>query len=76
MCSRSRGGDEGLVQGAIDFIGHTVSGLLGLIDRLVEFLAQLNIAVVRHQLRKCLRCFNHALGVLVEHFKKIAFARQ
>ena len=70
------GRDEGLVHQAVDFLGHAVGGALGVVHVLVVLFAQVGIAIVRHQLGERTCGLHDALRMLVEHFKKIAFARQ
>ncbi|MPN10412.1 hypothetical protein SDC9_157707 [bioreactor metagenome] len=70
------GRDEGLVQQAVDLMRHAVGGAFGAVHGLVVLFTQIQVAVVGHQQRERLRRFDDALGMLVEHFKKIAFARQ
>ena len=70
------GCDEGHVNGLVALVRHAVSGAFGVIDFLVVLCAQVQIVVVGHQLGKSVRCLHNAVRMLVEHFKKIAFARQ
>ncbi|MNY27949.1 hypothetical protein D3C86_1618900 [compost metagenome] len=68
--------DEGLVQGLVHLVCHTVGRTFGVVHILVVFLAQVGIVVVFHQLRERMCRGDDVVGVLVEHFKKITFAWQ
>ena len=68
--------DEGLVQRLGDFVCHAVCGTLCVIHIADVLFAQVRIVVVSDQLRKRASSFNDAIRMLVEHFKKVAFARQ
>ena len=69
-------GEKGFVNSLVDFVGHAVGSGLCVVHILAVFFAQIQIAVVGHQLFKSTRCLDDAVGVLVEHFKKITFSRQ
>ena len=68
--------DEGLVQRFAHFMRDAVSSALGVVHITVVFVAQVRVVVVRHQLRERTGRFNNAICMLIEHFEKIAFARQ
>ena len=70
------GGDESLVQGAVDFVRHAVGSALGVVDVLVVLVAQMGVVVIGDQLGKCTCCLDNALRMLVEHLEKIALLGQ
>ncbi|MNT72521.1 hypothetical protein D3C72_2111290 [compost metagenome] len=70
------GGNERLVDGLVDVVCDAVGRTLGVVHILVVFVAQVRVAVVGHQLRESPGRLHDALGMLVEHFEKIAFAWQ
>ncbi|MNI95844.1 hypothetical protein D3C73_1541830 [compost metagenome] len=55
---------------------HTVGSALGVVDVLSILFTQMQVVVVRHQLRERMCGFDNAIRVLVEHFEKITFAWQ
>ena len=69
-------GDEGDVNGLVALVRHAVSSALGIIHFLVVLGTQVQVVVIGHQTGKRMRRFDDAVGMLVEHFKKIAFTRQ
>jgi hypothetical protein len=64
------------MQGLVALVGHTVRGALSVIHLAVVLVTQVQIAVIGNQLGESVCSFNYAVGMLVEHSKKIAFARQ
>ena len=70
------GGDEGLVQGLVDLVRHAIGSALGVVHVLVVLVAQVFIAIVGDQLGKGTSGLHNAIRMLVEHFEKIALARQ
>jgi len=68
--------DEGLVHRLVHLVRDAVGRALGVVHLLRIALAQVRLVVVRHQLGKGVRRLHDALGVLVEHVEKVAFARQ
>jgi hypothetical protein len=64
------------VDGLVAFVGHAIRSPLRVIYFLVVLGAQIQIAVVSNQLGKSLGRFHDTVGMLVEHFKKIALSGQ
>jgi hypothetical protein len=57
-------------------VSDTIGSALSVVHFLVVFVTQNGIAVVGNQIRKGHRSLDDAVGVLVEHFKKIALCGQ
>ncbi|MNT79970.1 hypothetical protein D3C72_2193680 [compost metagenome] len=70
------GRDEGLVDQAVDVVRHAVGGALGVVDVAVVLFAQVHVRIVGDELLERTRRLHDALGMLVEHFKKIALSGQ
>ena len=69
-------GDEGLVHRLVHLVGNPVGRTLGVVHIVRIFFAQVRFVVMGDHLFERMGGFHDELGMLVEHFKKVAFARQ
>jgi hypothetical protein len=68
--------DEGLVEQAVDFCGHLVSGALSGHHLTGVLLAQVDVGIVLDHRDEGASAFDDVGRMLVEKLKEIAFSRQ
>jgi hypothetical protein len=70
------GRNESDVDCLVHIVCHPIGSTLRVIYILVVLLTQMGVAVIGYQFGKRMGCINNTIRMLIEHFEKIAFARQ